>query len=888
MNAVIPAFLQVADTWGASIGRASLVACVAIAAAWVIARWCTFLSPRVVCWIWRLACLKVLLALIWMQPVEIALLPARSESIAAPIFTALTGSTHNSQGELQVSFAPPPDPRAHAEAGRSFSAPTGLLLVAWLIGLVYCIARTARQWRSVRRLRTSSELCAADRVLCLCREEGQRLGVGRLPPLRLSRHVESPLLVGLWRPTIILPDRVEEKFDEKELRLMIAHELAHLKRHDLAWNWLPTLAAWLFFFHPLVWVMIRRWAEAQEAACDEMLIQRQVAAPADYGRLLVKLSACSRLESRAGLAAAGVLGAYRNLQRRILAMTRVKPFSARRLTLAATALSLAAIATIVPWRLVAAEDDTPPITATFIRARPQAPKEGTDPRTLEILERLQELGATPAEVQGDGLSIGIQSGWKGTAADLDPIAELGPFKLLYFDFDQVPAADVGKLMTKLKRPIDLLGLESLSDERLTALARLPACRSLMLGQETLSVAGFRRLSKMAVGVESLQLRGGVEDDSLVAVGQIHSLRELQLQQAKITDAGLAHLATLGNLEKLQLFDCRGVKGAGYASLAPIQSLRELQIFGPTIDAKASEALAKLTQLETLMLQPYRLPPDGLKAADVQALKNLKNLRTFSVMLQAPASDAAKRATAGAILAVASQLPMLRQLSAIGIIADADALAAVAKAPKLEELTLYDIALSDRLLTALGELKSMKQLNLASKGGVTEALWPKLTGLKQLTSLSLEGSSLDDANLAQLANLTALEKLNLPGSNITGTGLKALTNLKQLKWLTLSDSPFADDGAEALRELPTIEWLNLSKTKITDRAIDAIATLPRLFILNLDDTQVTADSLMKLRDLKKLSQVEVGARLSDADLAPVRAAMPEVDFSNQPFYNYGAQ
>ena len=106
--------------------------------------------------------------------------------------------------------------------------------------------------------------------------EGQRLGVRRLPQLRISSCVESPLLVGLWRPAIILPERVEEKFDEAELRLMIAHELAHLKRHDLAWNWLPTVAAWIFFYHPLVWLMIRRWSEAQEAACDEMLIQRRM------------------------------------------------------------------------------------------------------------------------------------------------------------------------------------------------------------------------------------------------------------------------------------------------------------------------------------------------------------------------------------------------------------------------------------------------------------------------------------------------------------------------------------------------------------------------------------------------------------------------------------
>jgi beta-lactamase regulating signal transducer with metallopeptidase domain/Leucine-rich repeat (LRR) protein len=1427
MNALIEAFWQVADVWATSIGWASLVACVAIAAAWAIARWCTFLSPRVVCWIWRLACLKVLLALIWIQPVDLAWLPAQPAT-AIVAKTGPLGASHwvefqGPQGHFHgftTGTSPAPKTRP------LLSILAGLLLPAWLIGVVYCMTRTARQWNSVRRLRSSSQSCAADRLLRMLQEEGQRLGMRRLPQLLFSSQVESPLLVGIWRPTIILPNRVEEEFDETELRLMLAHELAHLGRHDLAWNWLPAVAAWLFFFHPLIWVMVRRWSEAQEAACDEVVIQRRGVQATDYGRLLLKLSACSPFESTAALGAAGVMGAYRNLERRILTMTRVKPFSARRLMAATGLLLIVAVVTVIPWRLVAAEpkldeeekpptanvstatltlapsrgpkpaldpatlaalkrlkelgagvmpagltpdtgvgigkgwkgteadldliaqvadlkslhfdfeyvpaeavaklipklqqpvdflqlvglsderltalgrlpkcktlmlgqqtlsaagfrhlaemaegieslilggqvddlalvgigqikslkdlqlfqakitdaglahlaglehleklklqdcrgvggvgyaslspvkslrelnvagpaigaeataalakltqletltlwtgslppaglkaadvaalgslknlrkfefsavgkasdaarqasgsailaaigqipaltnlsvvgviadadalaalakasaleelrlfsvtvserslaalgqlknlkelrlacngvvtaaasaklaglkqltlfelngssldgtglkalvglrqlktlslagapftdegaealrgfpaldslnlsatkitdraleaiatlpnlrlvilggtqvtadglmklrnlknlsqvtvdgvelsdadlarlraampgvvisgapapsaafvnvpdrqiaaepkpaDDKPQITGTFIRARPQEPKEGTDAATLTALKRLRELGATPAGIQGDAeaLSIGIQGGWKGTPADLEMIAQLPDLKRLYFDFDQISATDVGKLMPKLKRPLEFLGLESLSDKRLTALTRLPACRILMLGQETLSAAGFRHLAEMATGVESLHLRGEVDDDSLVAIGQIRSLKELQLQQSKITDAGLAHLAGLDHLDKLLFFECRGIRGRGYVSLAPLKSLRQLMILGPQIDAQMTEALSSLTQLETLSLTPNQLPPAGLKAADVETLKNLKSLQSLSFMSQSPATDAAKRATGGAILAVAGQLPSLRRLSVVGVIADADALAALSKTSHLEELRLYDVTLSVRLLAALGELKNLRHLELASEGGVTDALWPKLTGLTQLTGISLQGSGLSDANLAQLADLTALERLDLPNSNVTGTALKALTNLKQLKSLTLSDSPFSDEGAEALRELPTIEWLNLNKTKITDRALDAIATLPQLFVLNLDNTAVTVDGLMKLRDLKKLSSLSVvGVALSDEEMAQLHAAMPEVQISNEGvFYNYGTE
>ncbi len=52
-----------AALWGENMGRASLQGGLAIAAAWGLSRWCRFLSARVTCWIWRLACLKLLVAL---------------------------------------------------------------------------------------------------------------------------------------------------------------------------------------------------------------------------------------------------------------------------------------------------------------------------------------------------------------------------------------------------------------------------------------------------------------------------------------------------------------------------------------------------------------------------------------------------------------------------------------------------------------------------------------------------------------------------------------------------------------------------------------------------------------------------------------------------------
>jgi beta-lactamase regulating signal transducer with metallopeptidase domain len=69
----------------------------------------------------------------------------------------------------------------------------------------------------------------------------------------------SPWLEGIHAPAIIFPRSLLAACSRRELRLMLAHELAHLKRRDLQWGWLATAAHALFFFHPLVWIAGGEW-----------------------------------------------------------------------------------------------------------------------------------------------------------------------------------------------------------------------------------------------------------------------------------------------------------------------------------------------------------------------------------------------------------------------------------------------------------------------------------------------------------------------------------------------------------------------------------------------------------------------------------------------------
>ena len=260
-----------------------------------------------------------------------------------------------------------------------------------------------------------------------------------------------------------------------------------------------------------------------------------------------------------------------------------------------------------PFESPAAEGPKTPSTFSSSAAEPRETTEGqkADAATAQrAFKRLKELGATPASLK----QIGIQDGWKGTDADVSLVNDLPDLKWLHVDLERHVGVGVEAIGTlQLKRPVEALILAGVSDDILAKLERLPKCRTLLLPGYKLSDEGFGRLARLAEGIERLELMHGISDEGLRYVGQIRSLKGLRLYEAGITDAGLAHLAALDKLEGLELAECWKVRGRGYGSLAPIKSLRQLSVFAMKIDSEALQALAKLTQLTSLKIQPMEEP-----------------------------------------------------------------------------------------------------------------------------------------------------------------------------------------------------------------------------------------------------------------------------------------
>lgn len=145
------------------------------------------------------------------------------------------------------------------------------LLVGWGAVAVVLLAWLGFGALSVRRIvRAGHELDERAWTAPLC-EIADRLDLDAVPRLLSSPLIEMPFACGVVQPTIVLPASAEEWSDSRR-RAVLFHELAHVKRHDLAGHTLGRVACALYWFHPLVWTAARRLRAESERACDDLVL----------------------------------------------------------------------------------------------------------------------------------------------------------------------------------------------------------------------------------------------------------------------------------------------------------------------------------------------------------------------------------------------------------------------------------------------------------------------------------------------------------------------------------------------------------------------------------------------------------------------------------------
>jgi beta-lactamase regulating signal transducer with metallopeptidase domain len=222
-------------------------------------------------------------------------------------------------------------------AARRASGLLPSVVALWAAGVVLLSARFLAGFTLTLRLRNGLERLGEveERLLASLKE---RLGVHRALTAGSSTHVDVPTVVGWLKPVLLVPASAVSGLTAAQLEALLAHELAHVRRHDALVNFLQTAVETLLFYHPAVWWVSRRIRVERENCCDDVAVGA-IGDSVGYARALVALEELRRGPSLV-LAANG--GSLAGRVRRLLVAPARRSASAA--AACAAALLLAALA----------------------------------------------------------------------------------------------------------------------------------------------------------------------------------------------------------------------------------------------------------------------------------------------------------------------------------------------------------------------------------------------------------------------------------------------------------------------------------------------------------------------------------------------------------------
>ncbi|HDS1631018.1 MULTISPECIES: M56 family metallopeptidase [Stenotrophomonas] len=369
------------------LGWTSLQTVLLVALVYGVCRALPSLSAATRCRLWWLVSLQAVLGLFWSQPLQLAWLPA-------PQAVAMTAT------DVAADLVYPLAPEASAQLLAAMPVPAAdvpavawwavALAALWASGVLLMALRTFGEWRRCRALLAAAYPCEDEALVQALQLASDAHGVRPAPRLWMSTQVDAPQLVGPFRPVLLLPAG-DNALQGDALDLALTHELQHLQRRDLQWGLLPALAQHLFFFHPLLRLSVREYAQAREEAVDAAVVGQHGASRQAYGRLLLQLGVAPQPHLGVASAAPNTT----SLKRRLLSL---QPRRACPRILAMALTAVVVLVGVAPMRLVAAPvPPAPPAPPAAPKAVvPPPPKAPNAPPAAPSAARVPAVPVAPA------------------------------------------------------------------------------------------------------------------------------------------------------------------------------------------------------------------------------------------------------------------------------------------------------------------------------------------------------------------------------------------------------------------------------------------------------------------------------------------------------------
>jgi len=200
-----------------------------------------------------------------------------------------------------------------------------MLSGAWLTIAVAYLLWTVVIYRLFVRKLAQYPPCEDGRIHRLWKECCERAGTRRQVPIVMtSGDLRQPAVLGVFRPKLLLPGEVQDLRDD-ELRMIMLHELGHLRYRDVATNWLLAILRAFYWWNPVCWLATARIQSLQEQACDAFAIQRMPGGTTrEYGELLLSLAAGSRGPGGRLSPPASILGLFPMIFRKRAMANRIR------------------------------------------------------------------------------------------------------------------------------------------------------------------------------------------------------------------------------------------------------------------------------------------------------------------------------------------------------------------------------------------------------------------------------------------------------------------------------------------------------------------------------------------------------------------------------------
>jgi beta-lactamase regulating signal transducer with metallopeptidase domain len=518
------------------------------------------------------------------------------------------------------------------------------IVLVWLTGVLLLSVRLLFGWLRAHSIARKSATEAAPEWQRSARRLAHALKLRRAVQLLESAAVEVPTVIGWLRPVVLLPATSLTGLSTEQMEMILAHELAHIRRNDFFVNLMQAVVETLLFYHPAVWWISNRIRVEREHCCDDVAVSVS-GKPLVYARALTRLEELRVEDAQAFVSANG--GSLIGRIRRLAGARAESPNAPSRFVAGAallTVLLALIVAPSLPIRGQQQKSDPPTpkpqASQTTVEVKadnaadeddsndaeaPAAEYPADDPTPAPAPRILGVAGGIPGGIAG-GVAEGVAGGIAGGVAD-GVIANIAPMAL----------APSIRAMTSVAPRIAMRALESVNFEDINIDA--PEAATPPPGRHRRHHIGEG--GKLTID-DLIELRSAGVTPAYIDTMRSAGLGELSLDEItemravgvtpeyikSLRDAGIK-FDSARNITELRAMGVTGeylsqMRGAGYGNLTTKQ-LTEMRAMGVTpsyIKLMSDAGYHNLTPHELVELKAQGVRPEFIKSLNDAGYTNL--------------------------------------------------------------------------------------------------------------------------------------------------------------------------------------------------------------------------------------------------------------------------